>query len=609
MRMFWTKVKTVFALGIGNLLRVLWYRFSVKCNINPVRRIKVDLVTGDFFRLADLPNIEAPVNTQWIERQTYFSWHIIADAQSPHWHRSCITGVDVENPLQPWWQISDFNPQLGDIKTVWEASRFDWCLGFAQQVRTSGSDTYLYKLNDWIADWVRHNPHYLGVNWKCGQEASIRVMHLAMTAIILEQTEATSPALLSLIKAHLQRIAPTISYAIAQDNNHGTSEAAALFIGGSWLANNGDSDGKRWQKMGSKWLENRAKRLITSDGSFSQYSTNYHRVMLDTYSMVEVWRVKHQLAAFSKGLYQRLQAATDWLRLMTQDSGDVPNLGANDGARLLPLTDTDYRDFRPSVQLASVLFYQQLAFEGADSYDLPAKWLGIKCPKTVRALEMTQTLTQGGYHIIRNGKNFALLNAPQFNFRPSQSDVLHVDVWINGENILIDSGTYSYADVEAVSYYSEVSAHNTVQFGDKAQMPRLGRFLLGDWLKLSLLSENTTAVQASYQNESGKHQRKLSVDEEMVEIIDVIQTQRNSARLRWHLSPHHQWKISQDNQSVLCEQFSLTIESDVACELEIEQGKSSLYYHNEQEHQVLLVQLAGSGKVRSLLRCLSPSLH
>lgn len=593
MRMLWVKIKTVLALGIGNLLRVFWYRFSVKYNINLVRRVQADLVTGDFFTPTNLPIIEAPVNPQWIDKQSYFGWHVLADSRPPHWHKNCITGVEVENPLRPWWQISDFNPQLGDIKTVWEASRFDWCLGFAQQVRT-GNDVYLNKLNDWIADWVQHNPPYLGVNWKCGQEASIRVMHLSMTAVILEQTENTSPALLSLIKAHLQRIAPTISYAIAQDNNHGTSEAAALFIGGSWLLNNGDYDGKKWQTMGRKWLENRAERLIKNDGSFSQYSTNYHRVMLDTYSMVEVWRLKHQLPAFSKQLYQRLQAATDWLRLMVQDNGDVPNLGANDGARLLPLTDTGYRDFRPSVQLASVLFYQQLAFENDGSYDLPAKWLGIKRPETVRALEMTQTLAQGGYQIVRNDKIFALLNAPQFTFRPSQADVLHADIWINGENVLIDSGTYSYADADAVSYYSDVAAHNTVQFDDKPQMPRLSRFLLGDWIQVELQpikrEGDTVVASTSYMSGGLVHIREMRIERNQIHIIDAFDGVYKKVRSFLHLSPQYDWQLSEDGTAVVSQVFRIDVQPVGEVKLTLGLTSCAMHYYNAERNLVLIVE-------------------
>jgi len=74
---------------------------------------------------------------------------------------------------------------------------------------------------------------------------------------------------------------------------------------------------------------------------------------------------KSRFATLQSGLYSRVAAASEWLRCTTQPSnGDGPNLGANDGARLLALTDTDYRDYRPSIQLASVLFHSASAFSG-----------------------------------------------------------------------------------------------------------------------------------------------------------------------------------------------------------------------------------------------------
>ena len=81
-----------------------------------------------------------------------------------------------------------------------------------------GDSRSLTRLNTWLADWCLHNPAYFGPNWKCGQEAAIRVMHLAMAALILDQQSGPSPALLTLIRAHLKRIAPTLQYALAQDN-------------------------------------------------------------------------------------------------------------------------------------------------------------------------------------------------------------------------------------------------------------------------------------------------------------------------------------------------------------------------------------------------------
>src|SRR5262249_23738554 len=154
--------------------------------------------------------------------------------------------------------------------------------------------------------------------------------------------------------------------------NHGTSEAAALFIGGSWLAHRGVTRGEVWARTGRRWLEDRVHRLIGADGSFSQYSLNYHRVLLDTLSIVEIWRREIEEEEFSPSFYARAGAATNWLcAMIAPQSGDGPNLGANDGAWLLPLTLTDYHDFRPSTQLASVLFRNQRVYEDTGNWDAP----------------------------------------------------------------------------------------------------------------------------------------------------------------------------------------------------------------------------------------------
>ena len=57
--------------------------------------------------------------------------------------------------------------------------------------------------------------------------------------------------------------------------------------------------------FGRGWLENRAKKLIGKDGSFSQYSLNYHRMLLDTLSIAEVWRQRSETPSFSLIFYSQ----------------------------------------------------------------------------------------------------------------------------------------------------------------------------------------------------------------------------------------------------------------------------------------------------------------
>ena len=583
-------------------MRVFLYRLGVRFGFNPVKTIRANTSTGCFFNSSfTVQIIKLKANDQWRSQQFYFGWYKVATEKVPDWHRNILTDVAVKNASLPWWEISDFDAELGDVKTVWEASRLDWVLCFAQYAK-QGDEQHLNKLNDWLNDWSKNNPPYLGVNWKCGQEASIRVMHLAMTAIILEQTDNTEPALLEFVESHLNRIVPTISYAIAQDNNHGTSEASALYIGGSWLANNGVAEGIKWQEIGLKWLENRAKKLILADGAFSQYSTNYHRVMLDSYSMAEVWRNKLNLPSFSQNLYKKLQLATNWLYQFTQEkTGDIANLGANDGARLLALTSADYRDFRPSVQLASTLFFKNKAWRCDGDWNLPLHWLGIAIPTETLVQQGSFHFNSGGYFGVRarNNKAFAMMTYPKFHFRPSQCDALHLDFWLHGQNLLRDGGTFSYnAGVKYIEYYGGTESHNTIQFDRHEQMPRLSRFLLGGWLKARdiVFENNKNLYQASYKDlYKAQHQRIVTLKDDYLYIKDTISGVNHSAVLRWRLSPG-QWIVN--GNEISNGSHSLTITTDLKIvRFELIIGKESRYYYQEAELPVLEIEVEQAGSI------------
>ena len=234
-----TKIKTIFKLGVKDILTVLWYRVRVRSGSHPACRIASDIPLGPFFYKSLLPPSGLPSVSTWIESASLFGYiNIPLKGLPPKWLANPVTGDSFSIPLKPWWKISDFDEITGDIKLIWEQSRMDWVVAFAQRAR-NGDEESLIRLNAWLADWMASNPPYLGPNWKCGQEASIRVIHLCCATLILGQERQSVQGLNEVIRLHLRRISSSIHYAIAQNNNHGTSEAAALFIGGSLLSSLG----------------------------------------------------------------------------------------------------------------------------------------------------------------------------------------------------------------------------------------------------------------------------------------------------------------------------------------------------------------------------------
>ena len=448
-------------LGLKNIFTVIFYRVRIKFNLHPVCDLYGSIPEAPFFLPSYLPALNLPGCSSWLNNSSIFSCFTVPlGAEAPNWLENPLTGEKLKNPLIPWWKIGDFDSSVGDIKLIWEYSRMEWAVTFAQRAR-NGDKNSLNRLNEWIQNWLENNPAYLGHNWKCGQEASIRVIHLSCAALILGQYIDCPLGLRQLIKLHLRRIELTLNYSIAQDNNHGTSEAAALFIGGSLLAASGSQQGEIWGKLGRTWLEDRAKNLIENDGSFSQYSVNYHRMMLDTYSFVEVMRCKLNLEPFSQELRRKLHKAADWLyNLVSPVSGDAPNIGANDGARLLPLTDASYRDFRPSVQLAMAIFGDQNAYTGEGLFNEQLEWLSVNRGMKKPEFCVSRVFNDGGYTVLRNHEIMLLFRVPRFKYRPGQADIFHIDLWRAGENIFCDAGTYSYNSTPDLAWYFSATAFN-----------------------------------------------------------------------------------------------------------------------------------------------------
>ena len=328
---------------------------------------------------------------------------------------------------------------------------------------------------------------------------------------------------------------------MAQDNNHGTSEAAALYVGGTWLsrfsAGSGQRRARRWARIGRYWLENRVCKLTGEDGGFSQYSTNYHRLFLVTLVQAELWRRRLGDAPFTSSLVQRCKAAADWLAAVTNaESGNAPNLGANDGADAFNLMLSDYRDYRPAAALATMVFGAGDRTEPTDEIsfaDLPAQ---AKRSRTFPDFGLALLNPRGD-----GGGAYAFLRFPVRRFRPSHADPLHFDLWTaDGRNLLRDGGTFSYADPEWSAYFSGIAAHNTVQFGDREPMPRISRFLFADWIQGSFETlpdaEGWSRWSGRYTDAFGAwHRRTVEAKDDSWRIVDEIGGTDLAPTIRWRL--------------------------------------------------------------------------
>lgn len=584
--------RTVPKLGWCNVARVALYHAKLKSGWRPTPP-EMSCPEGAVYGLRDRDEQSNSVTLK------LFGWYPVELESAPDWHADPFgsgnrldAGVEWVAALQ---RIGD-----GEVKRYWELSRFYWLPQFALAAREGDVDA-ARRIETWLRNWIESNPPYRGINWACGQEASIRLMNLALAALILDTWHDPSPTMRWLVEAHARRIRPTLSYAIGQDNNHGTAETCGLYVAGSWGKRWSMPDAAKCEQTGLRWLNDRALRMIQADGSPCQYSTTYQRANLEGFCLASLWAEKTGAPRLGTEAQSRILDGARWLQAIVDPAtGDAPNLGSNDSSHLFAVPETDYRDFRPTVALAAVLFGDGRPWPDYDDPRVSA--LGFTQGDHVWPSPRSRSFDVGGYHVLRAGQAVVVLRYPRFRYRPSQADALHLDLWHSGRNLLRDGGTFSY-NTDGAEWFGGTSAHNTVTFDERDQMPRLGRFLFGDWLRAETVQTvqrdgDAVGAAAGYIDSKGaRHHRQVTLTPTSLTCVDTLSGFFREAELRWRLFPGD-WVL--EGNTLRGEGVVMTVNTEgetVAPVL----GKTleSRYYQHREQVPLLSVSLRNPSQIIS----------
>lgn len=450
---------------------------------------------------------------------------------SINWQMNPISKVKADSSLS-WNRLPDFG-EYGDIKLIWEASRFPQVYYFVNAFSMTKDEKYSNICVSQIIDWIDKNPYPQGVNYKCGQEISFRVF---AWIIVLEYfkdfvNKEDEQKIVQNIYTSLLRVDANIDYAAKSvKNNHSISEAAGLFIGGLLFSQFKES--KYFVDKGLKYLLKETSYQIYSDGSYIQHSFTYQRLALDVLSFVMVMAKKLNFE-LPKELKQRHQKMIEFLNSFVQENGCLPNYGSNDGANLFPLTGDDYRDFRSSLNLASVVNGGYSLFEGHKKL---VEFFSLQDKRTTK-LDRKIEFKDGGYYILKNKNFFSFIRCHSYKHRPASNDMFHFDVWSGCKNIFCDAGSYSYnTDKKFKNNFIGVMGHNTVMINDSNQMAQVLNFGYSNWTKAKCIDFSKNhffGENYAYQKEFGiVHQRDLKLEDDKIIIIDNIKTIKENTNIK-----------------------------------------------------------------------------
>ena len=383
-----------------------------------------------------------------------------------------------------WVDTPDFDAEKGDIKYVWEKSRFSYLYSIIRYDKHFDVDQSAFVFTQ-ICDWIDKNPLNCGPNYVCSQETSLRVLNWTFALYYYKNsnnlTEEVFQKIINSIYWQIKHVKSNINFSrIAVRNNHAITETMMLFLGGIFFPFFPEAD--TWFKVGKKYFQQEVLYQVYPDGSYIQYSFNYQRVVTQLFTWALNITAKNNVQIDNQVLNRISNCLNFLYQLQDSHTGHLPNYGANDGALFFPLNSCEYRDFKPQLNALSFYASGKSVYEGNEVNEDIFWYYGKTEFSSVELVRTSSEFPETGYYTLRDVNSFAFIRCGNHKDRPSHADNLHLDIWDDGVNILRDAGSYKYNSTpEDVKYFMGTASHNAVQLGDYDQMQKGGRFIWYNW--------------------------------------------------------------------------------------------------------------------------------
>lgn len=491
-----------------------------------------------------------------------------------NWHRNPVTKVEVNKNIK-WFEIPDFDAIRGDIKVIWEASRFTHLFYFARAFMITEDSKYYSAFSTQISDWIIQNPYSYGANYKCGQEATLRMINVLITYSVFKNygltTKTDEMNVKKIVEGSYKKVISNFFYAHkCIKNNHTLSEITGLIIG-AWC-----SIDDKTLKNAYKLMDKEIEKQFMKDGGYVQYSFNYQRFALQIMEfLIKISETTGiQLSKQSKALIRK---SVLQMYQLQDESGDVPNYGSNDGALIFPVTLRSYRDFRPMLNAVYVLLSGKRLYEQGN-YDEELLWfcdLDIINISHESIQRQSIAYNESGFYSMRHKDGHLMVVLQDFKTRPAQMDQMHIDLWHKGVNVLCDSGTFSYA-TNLGKQLALTAAHNTIKACGREQMKKKDPFFIYDWSSANNVDFTENQFKGTMKSKNGYvHTRVITKDSMGYSVEDYVVGDVENYEVLFHtLCEVKKTEYGLD----LVFNNSLIAKIVTKAEIQISQSYRSLYY-------------------------------
>ena len=326
----------------------------------------------------------------------------------------------------------------------------------------TGKEKYAQKYAELISDWIDRVPltkessentwRSLEAGLRC--EFWLRAMKMFKHSSVM--TSELKHKIETCLLVHGDYLAEKYNH-FHELSNWGVLQDHGLFLLGVYF------DKAEWRDLALKRLDLNIYRSIMRDGSQWEQSPMYHCEVLHCAIDVLLIARQNKIAVpkrYEENMFKMSHALASWVtpdgRLLCQSDSD--NVDARDMVLIGALL---FKDSRLRTVVGDKMLEESYWDFGPEK---EAEYLAI--PTVPQELTSAALPDSGNYLLRSNGSSdsgYLHFHCGCMGSGHGHADQLHIDAGIGGEDVLIDSGRYTYVDCELRKILKQPAAHNTTR--------------------------------------------------------------------------------------------------------------------------------------------------
>lgn len=402
-----------------------------------------------------------------------------------HKRMVCLADLYQSDHLKEVWNLQDNSLVLLNQRAVQADAPMSW---FASPVQ---DPLWLFQLHGWEwawpkladtanreavfalwTDWLDRIPVGRTIAWE-PYPASRRLVVWIAAWQLLGGDERFAAA----IAQHANYLSQNLERDL--DNNHLVANAKALVWAGLLLPDSRQS--ANWLQTGLHWLWQCVRLQVRSDGGHIENSTGYHMaVWLDLLSTIYLCQACE--VDVPDDVYTAVCRMGDFAWTLRLPNGRLPLL--NDSIQDEPLPASSIFALADKVLTATKHHMQ------------------LETPRQSKAFPETGIVV---FHL-EDEQTYLLFDAGDIgpNYCPGHghADTLGIELWFQGQPLIVDPGTYQYAAGAWRDYFRSTAVHSTATIDGLNQTEFAGPFRVGRIAHGQLIS---TSLQSGQLKTSGAH--------------------------------------------------------------------------------------------------------